>query len=112
MESSQNNTYDLFTGKDLEVAELIQQRRLQMLIHSYLYYKSSSPIITDHQWDEWAKELKTLQQEYPNISKQVIWYEAFSDWDGTTGEFLPLDDEWVIQKSMSLIRNKNKDKRK
>ena len=57
------NTYDLFSDEELEIAELIYQRRLQMLVHSYLYYKASQPIITDHKWDEWAKELKELQEK-------------------------------------------------
>ena len=96
------NTYDLFTGKDLEIAELIQQRRLQMLVHSCIYYKLNTNIVSDRQWDIWAKELRQLQKDYPDISKQVIWYEAFKDWDATTGAFLPLDDEWVLKKAMKL----------
>ena len=96
------NTYNLFTGKDLEIAELIQQRRLQMLVHSCIYYKLNTNIVSDRQWDIWAKDLKQLQHDYPEISRQVIWYEAFKDWDASTGAFLPLDDEWVIQKAMKL----------
>ena len=30
--------YDIFKGEDLAIAEKIQQRRLQMIIHSCIYY--------------------------------------------------------------------------
>ncbi len=100
------NTYDLFQGKDLEIAERIQQRRLQMLVHSCIYYEYNRNIISDKQWDKWAKELVKLQREYPYISKQVIWYEAFKDWDASTGAFLPLRDSWVQTKAQQLIGGK------
>ena len=61
-------TYELFTGKDLEIAEKIQQRRYQMLIHSCLYYHLNQNVISDKQWDAWARELRDLQNEYPDIS--------------------------------------------
>ena len=96
------NTYDIFTGKELEIAELIQMRRLCLLIHSCIYYKLNTNLVTDKKWDEWARELVELQKNYPTISKQVIWYDAFSDWDASTGAFLPLDDDWVIKKAMQL----------
>ena len=82
------NTYDLFTGKDLEIAELIQQRRYQMLIHSCIYYHLNQNIISDKKWDEWARELRDLQNQYPKISEQVILYDEFKDWDASTGAFL------------------------
>ena len=100
---ARRNTYDIFSGKELEVAELIQQRRLQMLVHSCLYYELDMNLISDKQWSEWAVELVHLQEQYPDISKQVIWADEFKDWDGTTGAFLPLHDEWVMQKARKLI---------
>lgn len=60
-------------------------------------------IISDHQWDAWAKELLKLQTDYPEISKNVIWYEAFKDWDASTGAFLPLKDQWVVNTAKRLI---------
>lgn len=97
------NTYDIFKGKDLEIAELIQQRRLQMLVHSCIYYELNKNIITDKQWDEWARELRTLQKHYPDIAKEVMWFEEFKDWDASTGAFLPLKDEWVYTKALQLL---------
>lgn len=97
------NTYDLFTGKDLEIAELIQQRRYQMLIHSCIYYHLNQNIILDKKWDEWARELKTLQEHYPNISEKVMLYEYFKDWDASTGAFLPITLPWVVSKAKSFL---------
>lgn len=99
-------TYEIFTGKDLEIAELIQQRRYQMLIHSCIYYKLNQNVISDMQWDMWAKELKSLQEQYPEISKQVTLYEYFKDWDASSGAFLPLSLDWVMRKAQSFVPTK------
>ena len=100
------NTYDLFNEKNLEIAELIQQRRLQLLVHSRIYYKLDNNIVSDKKWDEWARELKTLQEHYPDIAKKVMWYDAFKDWDASTGAFLPLDHEWVVRKANQFVSKK------
>lgn len=96
-------TYDIFEGNELVVAELIQQRRLQMLVHSCLYYELDTNLISDKQWSDWAKELAQLQSDYPEISKEVRWATEFADWDGTTGAFLSLRDDWVMQKAHKLM---------
>lgn len=96
------NTYDLFKGEELIIAEKIQQRRLQLLVHSCIYYEMDHNIVSDKKWDEWARELVTLQTQYPDIAKEVMWYDAFKDWDASTGAFLPLKDEWVVRKARQL----------
>ena len=101
------SAYELFSGEELKIAEKIQQRRYQMLIHSCIYYKLSSNYISDHQWNEWAHELADLQNQYPDISKEVTLYEYFTDWDGSSGAFLPLDLPWVIQKAQKLLQGTN-----
>ena len=99
-------TYELFTGDELKIAEKIQQRRYQLLIHSCIYYHLNQNIISDKQWDEWARELKTLQEHYPNISKQVTLYEYFKDWDASTGGFLPITLPWVEKIAHKLVGSK------
>lgn len=96
------NTYDIFTGQELQIAEKIQQRRYQMLIHSCLYYHLNNNIISDKKWDEWARELRDLQNQYPDISKQVTLYEHFKDWDASTGAFLPITETWVVIKAKQI----------
>ena len=89
---------------DAEIYELIQQRRLQLLVHSRIYYVLNNNIRSDKQFDSFARELVQLQKDYPKISKDVIFYDAFKDWDGTTGFDLPLNDPWVVQKANQLLR--------
>ena len=67
-------TYEIFTGDELRIAEKIQQRRYQMLIHSCIYYELDQNVFSDAQWNKWAKELRDLQKKYTEISKQVLFY--------------------------------------
>ena len=97
------NNYDIFQDEQLKIADLIQRRRLQLLVHSCIYYEMDKNIIDDRQWDIWARELVQLQKDYPDISMNVIWYSAFKDWDASTGAFLPLKDPWVVKTAKFLL---------
>lgn len=100
-----SNTYDIFTGEELKIAEKIQQRRLQILVHSCIYYELNKNIVSDATWDRWAKELVLLQSQHPMIAKEVIWADVFEGFDGSTGFDLPIKDEWVVNKAKQLCRN-------
>lgn len=91
------HTYEIFSGEDLKIAELILRRRLQMLVHSYIYYEKDDNIVSDQQWSKWAVELAQLQKKYPDIAEQVEWADAFEDWDASTGAFLPLKHPTVVR---------------
>lgn len=106
-----NKTYEIFAGEELKIAELIQQRRLQILVHSCIYYALNKNIISDATWDKWARELVQLQKDYPKIAQEVIWAKDFEDFDGSTGFDLPIHDEWVMMKAKQLCRNKPKEKK-
>ena len=93
------------------VKERIRQRRLQMLIHSYIYYKLDNNIVSDATWSRWAKELQQLQVDYPKEASEVEWAEVFEDWDGSSGAFLPLDDEWVKQTALKVLEVHNNTKK-
>lgn len=101
-----NRLYEIYSGEELKIAELIQRRRLQLLIHSCLYYNMDTNIVSDKKWDEWARELVKLQKDYPELSNNVCWSEAFTDWDASSGAFLPLDDPWVIRIAKRFVRVK------
>lgn len=96
--------YELFAGDELKIAEKIQQRRYQMLIHSCIYYELADNYISDTQWNTLAHELADLQNKYPNISKEVTLFEYFEDWDGSSGAFLPIKLPWVVQKAKTLLQ--------
>lgn len=96
------------TNENKQIAELIHRRREQMLVHSYIYYQLNDNIIDDSTWSKWAMELQQLQKDYPEISKQVVDYELFKDWDGSSGAFLEFPAR-VINKAIYLLRNNRGD---
>ena len=101
-----------FSDQELPIARKIQQRRLQMLVHSYIYYKLDENIISDHAFNYWGHELANLQNKHPDIASRVCYAEAFKDWTGDTGAFLPLDDPWVINKAYQLLGREVEDEHK
>lgn len=86
-----------------EISELITRRRRQILVHSAIYYRFDDNIISDHKWQEWAKELCELQIKYPKIAEQCYLHEYFKDFDGSTGFNLPLTEPWVVRKAQQLL---------
>lgn len=82
---------------------IINRRRRQILVHSVLYYRMNTNLIDDDTWSRWALELETLQEQYPEISVQVPYYDAFKDFDHSTGSNLPLDDLWAITTASNLL---------
>ena len=47
-----------------DVAELLNRRRRQILVHSIIYYKMDDNLISDSAWSAWATELEELQKKY------------------------------------------------
>ena len=86
------------------IAELILRRRKQILVHSCLYYRLNTSLITDRQFDEWAYELVELQEKYPEISKEVPHAAAFEGFDGSTGYDLPYSNIKIVKIAESLIK--------
>ena len=91
-----------------EIAELILRRRRQILVHSIIYYELNDSIISDAKWSEWALELEHLQAQYPSISEEVEYADAFRDFDHSTGCNLPLDDPYCTQIAFLLLDYKKK----
>lgn len=90
--------------KEKEIKELINRRRRQVLVHSCIYYRFGTSVVSDKQFDEWAYELRNLQEQYPELAKRCVYAEEFEDFDGTTGYHLPLADENVVSKAHHLIQ--------
>ena len=84
------------------VSEIIKQRRAQMLIHSCLYYRYDTPIISDDKWQEWANELRALQQNNPKECKINFYDKHFKDWNGDTGFHLPIKDSKIVSKALHI----------
>ena len=86
------------------IRELIERRRRQVLIHSIIYYRFNSNIVTDAVWTSWAVELERLQTKYPEIAEDCWYAEFFEDFDHSTGFNLPLDDPWAEQKARYIMK--------
>lgn len=90
------------------IAELLNRRRRQILVHSVIYYKMNDNLISDSTWSRWATELEELQAKYPSIAAKVPYAEEFREFDHSTGMNLPLDDPWAINKARQLLALKRK----
>lgn len=100
-----------FEPSESDIKSKIRQRRQQMLVHSYIYYVMDDNIVDDHKWQQWADELRDIQQKHPELTKISFFDEEFNDWNGDSGAFLPLDNEWVANKSKyiyDLVKNEKK----
>ena len=66
------------------IPERVQHLRILLAHHSYIYYILGHTVINDGQWDAWAAELKTIQDEH-GYRFDIKYDKWFKDWDGTTG---------------------------
>lgn len=80
---------DFKTLTEDKARELIKRRRFQIALHSTIYYVYDSNIIDDSEYDRFSKELVELQKLHPKASKEAPLYEAYKDFDGSTGYHIP-----------------------
>lgn len=90
---------------DKEVMAIIKQRRLQVLVHSFLYYELNINIIPDYRFDKFSNELAELQNKYPQLAKEVIYNEWFEGFEGGSGFNLPIRDPEVMAMGRRLLRS-------
>lgn len=90
------------------IAEVIQQRRYQMLVHSFIYYQLNQSIVSDHDFDKWAKELVVLQERYPDIAKTVVYHNEFKAFDGSSGFDLPYNLPEIQERAMRVLEEYKK----
>lgn len=86
-----------------EIRALILRRRLQVLVHSCIYYVFNENIISDSTWGAWARELAELQEKYPSIAARVDYAKEFQDFDGSTGFHLPTRNLEIMAKAQYLL---------
>ena len=89
---------------DEQILELINRRERQVLVHSNLYYRQNTNIISDYTFDKLSHELAELIQAHPNEFRKSEWYAAFRDFDGNTGMDLPIADYWVESTASHLLK--------
>lgn len=90
------------------IETLIKRRRLQLIVHSCLYYRFNVNLISDFQYDNWAKELAKLHSEY-GVIKINCYDSYFNDWifdfgKTYTGFKLPINNNEIIAICESLLK--------
>lgn len=107
-------TYHLsVAGFEVEdIRALILRRRLQVLVHSCIYYHFNDSLISDTKWQRWANELVQLQKKYPAIAKRVDYNDAFKNFDATTGFDLPITNPEIIRKAQWLLHKPERRKKR
>lgn len=93
-----------------EVRTLILRRRLQILVHSCIYYEFNQNLVSDQTWSKWAKELVKLQKQYPRIAERVDYAKEFRNFDGSTGFYLPTKNVEILSKARYLLKIHKEDK--
>ena len=88
------------------IKEKIKQRRLQILVHSYIYYELNDNIISDNTWNRWAHELVELQKKYSEEAKSTQYYEEFKNFDGSTGMDLAYLNDFIVNRAKYLLAMK------
>lgn len=94
---------------DEKAFELINRRRRQILVHSYLYYELNTNLINDTTFDAWCKELVQLHNKYPKESQKAVFTDVFMEWTGFSGyDLISKCDRstqmWVRKKAKQLIK--------
>lgn len=88
---------------DRTIEEIINQRRRQIIVHSFLYYRMNISIIDDYKFDMFAKELAELQEKYPDIASKCVFNEVFIGFDGSSGFDLDMSDPWIHRKAIQIL---------
>lgn len=86
-----------------DILAKINQRQRQILVHSNLYYRQDTNIVSDSTYDRWSHELFDLIKAHPAEFKKSAWYSAFITFDGNTGMGLPYTDPWVEATANHLL---------
>lgn len=93
------------------IIALIRRRRRQILVHSCLYYKLNTNIISDEEFDKWCKELRELHQKYPQYMKINCYDAAFAKWGGFSGFDLPIGEPAILRVAYRLLNVKQENTR-
>lgn len=65
-----------------------------IIVHSIIYYELNDTVVDDYMYDSNVKQLLDMISEFPDSFKRTTYYNAFYDYDGSTGFHLfnRLDD--------------------
>ena len=101
---------------NFEILSVINQRERQILrvVHSCIYYRFDSNIVSDFDYDKWGRQLVALAKQYPQEFRNSVEYETFKGYvedDCRSGFNLPFNRPDVVHKAMYLMKlNENKER--
>lgn len=88
------------------ISEKITRRRKQILVHSFIYYRLNSSVISDHKFDKWCNELVELQNENPELAANCEYHGSFKDFEGQTGyDLRALGNNEIMKVAIALLDN-------
>ena len=85
------------------IKALIKRRRLQVWVHSVIYYNFDANIVSDAVWSRWAEDLECLQTMYPELADQVEYADVFRGFSHSTGADLPMGNERINNRAAYLL---------
>lgn len=91
---------------DWNIIGTINQRERQILVHSCIYYKFDSNIVSDFDYDKWSRQLVALAKQYPQEFRNSVEYETFKEYvkdDCRSGYNLPFNRPDIVEKARFLI---------
>jgi hypothetical protein len=87
-----------------DIASLITRRRRQFLVHSFLYYKLDTSIISDHEYDRICRELYELQRDRPDLAASLPYHELCAPLDASGSGFYLRDyPPEIVNKAFHLL---------
>jgi len=98
-----NKAEDFKPALQYSTEELIKRLRLNIILHSCVYYQFDESIWSDFDFDSKCKQLVALLADQPNTYSDRF-DKFFVDWDGESGFHFPHRDPWVYSKAEELIR--------
>ena len=91
-------------NKEECIKALILRRRVQIWVHSMIYYNLNANIVSDSVWSRWAEDLESLQTMYPELAAQVAYADVFEGFDHSTGANLPTNNTHINSKAAYLLK--------
>lgn len=89
-----------------EIFELVNQRRRQLLVHSFLYYRMNMNTIEDTRYDEFTVNLIELQDKFPEIAERCIFPDDFRGFQTGWSYQLPYEHPDVQRWALGYLRSR------
>ena len=81
------------------ITSFINRLERIILVHSYIYEEKNNNIISDSDWDFFAKELVRMFERYPSEATQSVYYDGFKGWTGDSAS----DLRWIYANDAFIV---------